>query len=213
MENIENKWKNILDNEYADSRFEPDMENIWEKVSAGQRKKKKAAPWITHLAAALAGILITLSLLWPGKRPQQQIADGTGTSKDPVVIHDTVQQTVVMQNNQQQAGTNKVLSQKRAHVQKPAGSTNHIPEPEQQPTEDVIVQEEPPLTHNIITQENNDIVTSVQAPAPIHLADIQTDKNTMMKPNAIEKIITAKLSAISYTSVPSLIDIFKSPSK
>lgn len=216
MENFENNWQKILNDTATDSAFRPDVERIWSHINHAQKPRKKITPWFTHLAAAVAGIVLAFAAMWFQLKPVAKKTVVVKRNASPTVIHDTITQTIVVNNNEAEeqvlqphhATTSQTVALKKhpENTNKPkilntTTSTNNIDEIKIVGTE---------------TLQNN-TENSVQTASaktvlvqPIHLVDIeQQTKNLRRESNQFNKMIASKFTESHYSKTPTLTDIFK----
>jgi|GEM_PF-4649439 len=210
MENSENNWKKILEQGSDKSVFRPDTERVWEKIQTRQKKQRAFPVWITHIAAAVAGVLITLSFLLIHKNEEQNLVRIIKTSAAPEIIHDTVRQIQIVEIDKKEPRTDNLSIAKQRLVKKEPSKTSATQQAEKETEEKFVVQKERAATTEEKINEKNTIPAVTTPPAkPIHLADIENSKEAAPSNDVITKMVASKFSEVTYNISPSPIDIFK----
>lgn len=141
-----------------------DKEKLWNRIEQKKSSGRSIVlPWISHIAAVAAGLLIGL-FIFLKEEPQDQInVTQTRTIPAKVTLRDTV---YVFQNTPA-----KIAPIKKITVQQQPGITQHLPAPEQEP-------KEPFITPVILKQEETLVATAATIPAKprvLHLSDIDNE--------------------------------------
>ncbi len=214
MKNLEENWKSVLDDEQeiASSNYEFDKEKIWNKVNKKQHKHIVFAPWITHAAAALTGILLTTFLFLFNKKQVNEVVVKQETVKQKIVV-DTVfveKKTEIAQVQPSQMNNQKVASNQQ--LEKQNTSSNKYRQVINANSKETIVSNQEEITKK---EEEVTIPTKLVENAKptvvkvIHLADIESGNVQYTKPNFVDKLLDSRFAAADQLSSQKLTDIFK----
>lgn len=214
MKNLEENWKSVLDDEQeiASSNYEFDKEKIWNKVNKKQHKHIVFAPWITHAAAALTGILLTTFLFLFNKKQVNEVVVKQEAVKQKVIV-DTVfveKKTEIAQVQPSQMNNQKVASNQQ--LEKQNTSSNKYRQVINANSKETIVSNQEEITKK---EEEVTIPTKLVENAKptvvkvIHLADIESGNVQYTKPNFVDKLLDSRFAAADQLSSQKLTDIFK----
>ena len=214
MKNLEENWKSLLDDEQeiADSNYEFDKEKIWNKINKKQTKHIVFAPWITHAAAALTGILLTTFLFLFNKKQVNEVVVKQETVKQKIVV-DTVfveKKTEIAQVQPSQMNNQKVASNQQ--LEKQNTSSNKYRQVINANSKETIVSNQEEITKK---EEEVAIPTKLVENAKptavkvIHLADIESGNVQYTKPNFVDKLLDSRFAAADQLSSQKFTDIFK----
>lgn len=207
MENFESNWKDILDRDADSSNYKPNTERIWNKIQSAQKKRRVFTPWITHIAAALAGILIGFTFLVFQNKPEEKTVKIIDSPTAIKIIHDTIQQTVIVKNEEKEKMSNEPILKEQTSLKKAVQKNNTNNETEmQKPIVEVVI-EQPTKEYN--APQSTPLIVKAPPVKPIHLSDIENNKAISETNGVIRKMIASKFSTITYTEAPSPIDIFR----